>query len=172
MNTPPDKKLDTLLEKLPREIQPRRDLWPGIAARIGRPQHWPRMAVNVLAVAAVLAAAAVVTWVIFSMYTHLPHQPAVASGAPNNANPATQAVNLLASFTLELAGNHEIPDKARAALLDNLNIVTANIARTEVAVKKYPDDVNLRGLLFNLYQQQAQLLSEAQQIQTQTMTRT
>ncbi|MGH8371046.1 MAG: hypothetical protein ACRESC_08695, partial [Gammaproteobacteria bacterium] len=56
-------------------------------------------------------------------------------------------------------------------LLENLRLLDDSIRRTQAEIKKYPDDVNLQALLFNLYQQETRLMNEAQQAQIQTTVR-
>ncbi|MGA9851348.1 MAG: hypothetical protein WBR15_00210 [Gammaproteobacteria bacterium] len=174
MNNGSDDKLDEELAKLPRSIEPARDLWPGIAARIARRHSitWPRAILNVTAAAAVVAVAVAITWLILPMHAPVSGSQTAATTVPANRDIASEAVDLLARFTTQLASNSSLPPKARAALLDNLRMVNADILHTEAALKKYPNDVNLRALLFNLYQQQAQLMNEAQQAQIQTTART
>ena len=168
MNTPSDDKLDAALRKLPREIQPAGDLWPGIAARITT-RHARNGWSYGVAVAAVVVAAAAVTWSVFR-----PNTPGtqMLTQATANHGVVTRAVDMLAHFTAQLVSDTNLPPKARAALLDNLRMVNADILQTQVALKKYPNDINLQTLLFNLYQQQARLLNEAQQAQVQTTART
>lgn len=169
MNTPSDQKLDAALTKLPREIEPARDLWPSIAARIAARRNRVRNSWSYgIAVAAVVVAAAAVTWSLFR--PNAPGTRLVASATTNHGM-ATKAVDMLAQFTAQLVSDTSLPPKARTALLENLRMVNADILQTQIALKKYPNDINLQGLLFNLYQQQAQLLNEAQQAEIQTTTR-
>ncbi|QSX36351.1 hypothetical protein [Shewanella sedimentimangrovi] len=51
--------LDTLLEKLPRELAPERDLWPGISARLDKPQPHKGHSKGFLAAAATVLLALV-----------------------------------------------------------------------------------------------------------------
>jgi hypothetical protein len=169
MNTPSDDKLDAALAELPRDIRPARDLWPGIAGRIATRRARTRNGSYGIAVAAVVVAAAAVTWSLFR--PNAPGTRLVAS-ATNNHGVATKAVDMLAHFTAQLVSDTSLPPRARAALLENLHMVNADILQTQAALKKYPNDVNLQALLFNLYQQQARLLNEAQQAQVQTTART
>ena len=170
MNTPSDEKLDAALAKLPRDIQPARDLWPGIAGRIAARRARVQIAWSYgIAVAAVLVAAAAVTWSLFR--PNAPGTRLVAS-ATDNHGVAAKAVDMLAQFTAQLVSDTGLPPRAREALLENLRMVNADITQTQAALKKYPNDLNLQALLFNLYQQQARLLNEAQQAQVQTTART
>lgn len=170
MNTKPDEKLDAGLARLPRTIEPARDLWPAIAARIAARRSRVRNGWSYgVAVAAVVVAAAAITWSL--LRPTAPGTQIVAS-ATTDHGVVTKAVDMLAQFTAQLVSDNGLPPKARAALLDNLRMVNVDILHTQAALKKYPDDVNLRALLFNLYQQQTRLLNEAQQAQVQTTART
>ena len=170
MNKPVDENLDAALAKLPRTAEPARDLWPGIAARIAARRSRVRNGWSYgVAVAAVVVAAAAVTW---SLHRSPAPGTQMVTQATTNHGVVTKAVDMLAQFTAQLVSDTNLPPKARAALLDNLRMVNIDILHTQAALKKYPDDVNLRALLFNLYQQQARLLNEAQQAQVQTTVRT
>lgn len=170
MNKPADDNLDAALAKLPRTVEPARDLWPGIAARIAAHRSRVRNGWSYgVAVAAVVVAAAAVTWSLLR-----PSSPGtqIVAKTTTDHGVVTKPVDMLAQFTAQMVSNTDLPPKARAALLDNLRMVNIDILHTQAALKKYPDDVNLRALLFNLYQQQARLLNEAQQVQVQTTART
>lgn len=175
MNTPPNQKLDALLAELPRSIEPAHDLWPGIAARLDRQheRHWPHTAWNMAAAAAVIGVAVLIAWVVAPAYRPLSGtQPFAAATAPKTHGTAPDNSDPRTLFMAQLASDSALPPNARDAFLKNLRMLHENILRSQAAVKKYPDDLNLRALLFNLYQQQAQLLDEAQRAQIQTSVRT
>lgn len=175
MNTTPDTKLDAELGKLARDLEPARDLWPGIAARIGeRPANaWPHIATNLAAAAAVVVVAVIIALTVVPGGTPSPGAPPLTAATTSSVTGTSGAQSdPRALFMAQLARDTRMPANARSALLENLQLLGEDISRTETAVKKYPDDVNLRTLLFNLYQQQARLLDEAQRAQIQTSTRT
>jgi hypothetical protein len=170
----PDDKLDEALAKLPASIEPAHDLWPGIAARITphRTGHWQRDIWSQLgAVAAVVIVAVSITWVTFGGRTPGADNPAIATTVPAVHFTTNQDQSPRTLFAAQLASDHSLPTKARQALLQNLRLLDDSIRRTKLELKKYPDDVNLQALLFNLYQQEARLMSEAQQAQIQTTVR-
>ncbi|MGH8377731.1 MAG: hypothetical protein ACRER7_02150 [Gammaproteobacteria bacterium] len=175
MSTQSDDKLDAALGKLPHTIESARDLWPGIAARIER-QHtlsWQRNAWRYgTAIAAVIIVAVVATFTTLSMHTASPGNPVIAITVPAIPPNPAEIGNLRAKFAAQLSSDINLPPKARAALVDNLRMMHEDILRTQAALKKYPNDVNLQSLLFNLYRQEAQLMNEAQQAQAQTTVRT
>jgi len=172
MNASSEDRLNAELAKLPRAVEPAHDLWPGIAARIAARRMEKRNRWSYLgAVAAIVTVAVSVTWMTLGQREQQTQSPAIATTVPgyrpspaDNAQPQTL-------FAAQLASDSQLPPKVRAALLTNLRLLHASIQRTEAALKKYPDDVNLQALLINLYQQQAQLMREAQQAQIQTNVR-
>lgn len=171
MNNTPEQKLDAALASLPRDIEPQHDLWPGIAARIATRRHpwrreiWSRAG----AVAAVMVVAVSVVWVAIGNRMPASDDALFATTVP--VTPATSGDNPRTAFAAQLASDNSLPPKARYALLDNLRLLNDSIRRTRAALKIYPDDVNLQALLFNLYEQEAQLMNEAQQAQIQTTVR-
>lgn len=172
MNTTPDEKLDKALDRLPRSIEPEHDLWPGIAARIAtqRSRRWPRTLWSYA------GAVAAVTVIAVSILRVTAPDPAPRSDdsmyaitVPAPQGPADDTPRNL--FAAQLASNHNLPPRAQQALLNNMRLLDDSIRRTQAALKKYPNDVNLQALLFNLYEQEAQLMNEAQQAQIQTTVR-
>lgn len=174
MNTPPDDKLNAALAKLPRDIPPARDLWPGIATHIAaRRTHSRRTGWSYgAAAAAVVVVAVAAVWTTRMVRTPESGNPVIAITVPVTSSTPPETVDPRAQFAAQLASDTGLPPVARRALLSNLQLVQENILRTQAAVKKYPGDVNLRALLFNLYQQEARLMNEAQQAQIQTTVRT
>ncbi|MGH8306749.1 MAG: hypothetical protein ACRER0_00595 [Gammaproteobacteria bacterium] len=174
MNMQSDDRLDAVIAKLPRTIEPARDLWAGIAARIERQrtQSWQHNAWRYGTAAAVIVVAVVATFTTLSMRTSSPGNPVIAITVPATLPNPAEIGDLRAQFAAQLSSDINLPPKARTALVDNLRIVHEDILRTQAALKKYPNDVNLQGLLFSLYHQEAQLMSEAQQAQAQTTVRT
>lgn len=127
---------------------------------------------NVAAAAAVIAVAVIIARIALPTSAPSPGvQPSAAATEPGIAGTAVATVGPRALFMMQLASDSDLPQKARGVFLDNLRMIHEDILRTHAAVKKYPGDINLRGLLFNLYQQQARLLNEAQRAQIQTTTR-
>lgn len=171
MNNTSDDKLDAALTRLPRNIEPQHDLWPGISARIKpRRQSWSHdIWSRAGAVAAVVVVAVSVIWV--AVGNRMPASDDALFTATVPATHVSSGNDPRMVFTAQLASDHDLPPKARHALLDNLRLLNDSIRRTRAALKKYPDDVNLQALLFNLYEQEAQLMNEAQQAQIQTTVR-
>lgn len=172
MNTSPEDKLNAALEKLPRAIEPAHDLWPGIAARITARRSEQRNHLSYLgAVAAIVAVAVSVAWVTLGQPDRQSLNPAIVTTVPDYHETPGAGEMPQAIFAAQLESDSQLPPKVRAALLTNLQLLHTSIQRTEAALKKYPNDVNLQALLMNLYQQQAQLTDEAQRAQIQTNVR-
>ncbi|HEX5339751.1 MAG TPA: hypothetical protein VFX47_02610 [Gammaproteobacteria bacterium] len=173
MNTPTDDKLDAALATLPHCIEPEHDLWPGIAARIAVPRSRARAAWSHVGAAATVAIVAIsIAWIMPGMRASPPEDSAIATAVPVTRVLPNPGESPRAEFAAQLASDSGLPIKSRHALLDNLHLLHDSIRRTQAAVKKYPDDINLQALLFNLYQQEARLMNEAQQAQIQTNVRT
>lgn len=172
MNRPADKRLDAAVTRLPNSIQPEHDLWPGIATRIV-PRHarpWPRkLWSHAGAVAAVVVVAASISWATFRGGVRPSEDSGIAVTVPVMHPVPDQSPR--AAFAAQLASDNSLPPKARRALLENLRLLDDSIRRTQAEIKKYPGDVNLQALLFNLYQQETRLMNEAQQAQIQTTVR-
>ncbi len=171
MNSHEPDRLDNALSRLPISIQPEHDLWPGIAARISARHSRVRHRWNYgVAAAAITLAAIALTWVVYhpQLTTYRDNQTAVIVPAPSTNAP--QNPNM--QFASVIAADNTLPTAARSALADNLRLLNDEIQRTQAAVKKYPNDINLQALLLDLYQQEARLVDDAQQAQIQTHTRT
>ncbi|HVA54236.1 MAG TPA: hypothetical protein VNI53_00325 [Gammaproteobacteria bacterium] len=166
-----DKRLDASLEILPRSIEPQHDLWPGIHVRITQHQPPWRNWNYGLAAAALLVIGVATTWVSLYLYAPAPGKD-FAEVVPHTKSTQAESGDLNVQFAAQLASDKDLPSSARIALVDNLHLIHDAILRTQAAVKKYPGDVNLQSLLFDLYQQEGRLMAEAQQAQIQSTVRT
>ncbi len=173
MSIEQDKRLDAALAKLPCSIEPQHDLWPGIHAQImqrnSRSLH-NRWSYG-FAAAAVLVVGIAAIWISLKLHAPAPDQN-FAEVVPHVTSTQLEIHDLNTQFAAQLASDKDLPSSARMALVDNLRLIHDAILRTQAAVKKYPNDVNLQSLLLDLYQQQARLMAEAQQAQIQTTMRT
>jgi hypothetical protein len=172
MNTQDEKQLEAALRNLPHSIEPRRDLWPDIHARIlqYRQRRQRRSWIYGFAAAAVLMVGVSTAWVGF-LHLQAPDKTiAMVVPAPISGQPESNDLHL--QFAAQLAGDRDLPPQARKALVDNLRVIQDAISRTQAALKKYPNDINLQALMFDLYQQQVRLMNEAQQTQIQATVRT
>jgi hypothetical protein len=79
MNDPVRTSLDELLTRLPRDIAPPRNLWPGIARRLAARRNRPRvMAFAAAAGIAGVCIASALTWMILRGHSASPAMPAAA----------------------------------------------------------------------------------------------
>lgn len=170
MNIHDEKQLDVNLAKLPHSIEPRRDLWPEIHARITQNKQLRNWNYG-LAAAALLVIGVATTWISLNLYAPVSNK-FFAEVVPQVKSTQNVTTDLNMQFAAQLASDKDLPPSARMALVDNLHLVHDAILRTQAAVKKYPSDVNLQSLLLDLYQQEARLMAEAQQAQIQTTART
>lgn len=169
----PDDKLDTALTRLPKSIEPEHDLWPAVAAHISRRRQPAHHARNyAVAAAAVMLATFLITWSMSGLHTPTPVNSNFARTVPRSSSAPASAPDIRAQFAAGIAADPGLPVASRAAFVNNLRFLQDEIQRTQAAVKKYPNDVNLQSLLLDLYQQESQLMGEAQRIQIQTTVRT
>jgi len=171
-NEPPDPLLARAAE-LPKDVAPRRDLWPAIAARIAeRPQQarsrafgWPAALAAGFLVASV---SALLTW-------GLMREPDSATqiARPQTVETAIVPVNYGTRSGLtaaELAARDELlvrfrekfaqlRPQTREAILKNLAIIQTAADEIDAALAQDPASAMLNGLLVGAYKQELQLYS-------------
>lgn len=160
--------LERLLRRaaaLPRALTPRRDLWPGVASRLGGRGSWTGLA----AAAALLAAAGLAGWLVSSP----PQRPGRSAGpgavvpaaAPPPANLAGAAAGDMrrASFELRrLLDEHRgrlAPETVRV-VESNLAVIENAVDEIEAALEGDPASPALRRMLTAALQQEAYLLQQ------------
>jgi len=169
---------------LPAEIAPARDLWPGIAARLGAPATSPARTAGArfrprwaaLAAAAVLLVA--VTAAVTARLTArapVAHPPAggsaavalAASGDGDLAATVAEYERAAGALRAALAERRAVlPAATRRVVDENLAVVDAAIAELTRAVAGAPGDDNLRALLAAAYGKQLELLETANRLST------
>lgn len=165
-----DDKLKSALERLPREVTPQRDLWPGISARIARkPRVRPLWSYG-LAASLLAAVAAGALWHARGGQG-LGEAPAtVTASGPNAADNAYFAQRAaFAENSVQSAAN--LSPETRAVILKNLRIIESSMQDIHTALDKDPNNPRLRALLFDLYQNEARLLAATQQADAKTTAR-
>jgi hypothetical protein len=164
-------KLDAALKNLPREVQPTRDLWPGIEARLARrPRAVRPLWAYSLAASVLVAVAAGALW---SVNLHR------GSGTPQQIVATTTVASPESAYFAERAAYAEssvqtatdLAPATRQVILKNLRIIESSIQDMQAALDKDPNNPRLRALLFDLYQNEARLLAATQQAQAQTNAR-
>jgi len=163
--------------ELPQEVAPARDLWPGIAARLGegrraatsRGMGWPAALAAGFMVAAV---SALLTWGLLREPSTPPDAGALAGGgaAPAmvvpvsyGANSALGAEQLAARDALlaEFQGRFgALAPATREAVLANLAIIQKAADEIDAALARDPASGLLNELLVGTYQQELQLYSK------------
>lgn len=153
--------LDSLIETLPDELEPKRDLWQGIEQAIAKtPQDVPAQSetnapfsVNWGAVAAVIAPIAIVAGVLMN------NQPAVQQGpewlAPVSASFEIQKRNMLR----QVSGHQSVNEQWRTTLVE---LEEAEAALKEALIHQ-PQDPALMKMLNQVYQQQLDVIAKSHQ---------
>lgn len=169
---PPEDPLLARAAALPKDVAPARDLWPGIAARLGQtPQaarparaRWP------LALAAGVAIAAVSALLTWGLVHERGAAPAtVVAQAPTDIVPVNYGPNsgfsaaelaardqLLAQFRQSFA---TLQPQTRTAIAKNLAVMQTAADEIEAALARDPASGMLKGLLVGTYKQELQLYS-------------
>ena len=165
-----DDKLKAALQRLPREVQPDRDLWPGIEGRIQRRRAAHPAWGYGLAASLLVAVAAGGLWAGM----HMQKQAAapgviVAEGSNVPTDPYLAQRAAYAESSVQSAT--DLPPATRAVILKNLRIIEGSMQGIQAALDKDPNNPRLRALLFDLYQNEARLLAATQQAQAKTNAR-
>lgn len=171
---PSDARVAALVERaraLPKEVEPERDLFAGIANRIGQPEldrtteqqpggwrsFFPRPLATMVLASSLVAASVLVTL-----------QMTLPSGPPTDAQAAKIAsmlrerdgvadvhTNVVAILDAHRA---QLPPETVAAIEDNLRTIDRAIAEIHLALEANPDEHGLTYLLAEAYRREANLL--------------
>ena len=170
---PPDDPLLARAAELPREIEPPRDLWPGIAARLGeapaaapaRGFGWPAALAAGFLVASV---SALLTWGLLRGNGPEPQVAVTAAPAseivpvsygPNSGLSAAELAvrdQLLAQFREKFT---TLRPETRDAIVKNLAVMQAAANEIDAALARDPASGMLKGMLVGTYKQELQLYS-------------
>lgn len=170
-----------LVGRLPSEVAPSADLWPGIEARLGATPTVARGRLKAplrtwLAVAAVVVAAVGSVLVAYTVGRHQAETlvverqdapVAVPARADSGSMSAVEAefrearVELLAALEQRQG---QLSPETIGVVYDNLNVIDAAIDRISTALGEDPGNPMLTGQLTRAYQQQIQLLWRANRL--------
>ncbi|HET7586517.1 MAG TPA: hypothetical protein VFL45_00390 [Gammaproteobacteria bacterium] len=123
-----DKRLDQLINELPKRIEPRRDLWPEIEARLGQPKRTFRR--PLFGVAAAVLAGACALGVFLSFNGTNPQTPATVQAAPTDSN---------------------------LVIARNIQVLNQAIGQVREAMQRDPTSPVLQDLLYEAYAERNRL---------------
>jgi hypothetical protein len=168
--------LGRMLRRLPTQIEPSRDLWPGIAAAISAPAQPKRARVWTMRIAAGLACVALGVGLGY----RLPPKPGTMPG-PQSSQEAintwlVKPVMLDAGYQkarMQLAGEFfrriaELPPNDRARVQKGLRQIEDGLRELNDALKAQPDSVLLQQLALGAYQQELEYMQNVASL-TQTV---
>jgi hypothetical protein len=163
-------KFESAIKRLPREVQPDRDLWPGIEARLkARRAAYPFWTYG-MAASLLLAVGAAGLWAGLAHQKAGTPQEIVATGPIHSATDVYFAQRAAyAEQSIQTAT--DLAPATRAVILKNLRIIEGSMQDMQAALDKDPNNPRLRALLFDLYQNEARLLAATQQAQAKTTAR-
>jgi len=168
-----DPRVDTMLQSLRRSVEPERDLWPAIEARLEslptrRRSAWPSQ----VAAAVVLVAASSLITASLLRRENTPTARVTAPAGPVVQAAFGQSSGLGAGYELarqELAADLEqrmssMPESARQKLAANLAEMHRAADEINAALARQPGDPLLEELLLNTYQDELGVIASVNQL--------
>jgi len=171
----PAKSLDDALGSLPRDVEPGRDLWPAIearleprAARASRRWPWAAAAAVMLAVGASLVTANLMRREDAPVARQAPAAgqaafAAAAFGPGQTLDPAYETARQGLAQSLS-ARIDRLPPDARQKLEKNLALLRQASAEINAALELSPGDPLLEELLLSTYQEELAVLASVNQL--------
>jgi hypothetical protein len=168
-------RLDDALGSLPRSIEPGRDLWPAIDARLeprtghaARRWHWPAAAAVLLVVGSSFLTAQLLRREEPAVARQAPASDALtftaaAFGPGHSLDPAYDAARQDLARTLS-ARIDRLPPEARQQLEKNLAELRRASDEINAALELSPGDPLLEELLLNAYQDELAVLASVNQL--------
>jgi hypothetical protein len=154
MNDTSNDRLDALIARLPPTIEPGRDLWPSIEARLVMPA--PRAPVWQLALAAGIAAIFVSALFIGAQRGAAPRDPATL--AYREQLDAAYSPLRQASLQRYRTRADRLDPALRRTVEANLAIIDRALAEIRVALERSPDDADLGQILKRTYEQELAII--------------
>jgi len=170
-----DRRIDAALGSLAREVEPPRDLWPGIAARLEvrttpsrRSWAWQAAAALVLVVVSSLVTANLVRRSP-SPVAHRPVPAPAPAAMPVAFGPSYSLNGEYAAARAQLAAELErrvatMPPSARQKLEANLAEMRRAADEINAALARQPGDPLLQELLLSTYQEELGVLASVNQL--------
>ncbi|HZF16473.1 MAG TPA: hypothetical protein VE046_11060 [Steroidobacteraceae bacterium] len=168
--------LSRALQRLPTDIEPPHDLWPGVAAAIARERRPQRASVWAMRIAAGLVCVAIGTGLGYGLF----RGPATGPGV----GPSQEAINtwlvkpvmmdagyqkarmqLASEFFRRIA---DLPANDRARVQKGLKQIEDGLRELNDALKSHPDSVLLQQLVLGAYQQELEYMQNVASL-TQTV---
>ncbi len=150
------------LKSLPKNVLPKRDLWPNIEAKLhvqpSRLNRWLSFAVA----ASLLVSAGLTLFLLKTQQqVNLLQQQVVANQGSDMLQVEQQYQLAKASMLAELAeSNAFASESSRAALAKQLDLIDAAITQIKQAMQAEPNNPYLAQMLINTYQQQLSMLEQ------------
>lgn len=181
-----DDELMRMARGLATDVQPQRDLWPGIAEAIGdtdaRPVvRWPRLMAQAAAVLLLIGGSSMITWLTmqgaagpteqFAATDTLTFRPVSGSfGSDYSLGPdfTDARNNLIAKLDEEM---ERLPPATRAEVEKNIATIRAAIAEINIALAQEPDNVLLQQLLLRTYNEELSVMRQVDLLTTSVMRR-
>lgn len=158
--------LEQVVQELPREIRPGRDLWPEIEDRISisnrhssREAHWWNS--PILSAASLVIAASALT---FALTRPGAMDDTALQGVASQATTATLDPGFLVNrkrLESQLKGRlAELSPEMQGVVRQNLASIRGSLREMSMALASDPDNADLQDLLLSTYEQELQVMTE------------
>ncbi len=174
-----DNKLDLAARQLATEISPERDLWPGIAEAIEKPQRsrWTPVFAQAAAIVLLIGGSSAVTYLVVgdnkapvtAVAPELVFEQA-SFGNYDNLGPGFQDARNGLRDELDIELTHLSPE-ARGDIQNNLDMIHKAIVEINSALEQEPDNVLLQQKLLRAYREELTLLRRVGGLTRNVMTR-
>ncbi|MCU0252578.1 MAG: hypothetical protein MUE61_20500 [Vicinamibacterales bacterium] len=170
-----DRRVDAALAAVARDVEPSRDLWPGIESRLEERATRPRRAWawQAAAAAILVVASSLVTAIIMSRgpapVAHRPVPESAPVAMPVAFGPSFSLNGEYAAARAQLAAELErrvatMPPSARQKLEANLAEMRRAAEEINAALARQPGDPLLQELLLSTYQEELGVLASVNQL--------